>query len=149
MAVANDLRILASKAMVKQWQHGWRTADSGRFAHTIRPVVLVKPWFDGQAEERSFVTTISRVISGHRIVGDPICVCMMNYATVDHFIWECSRFEVERHQLLLGHATVNKKEGNTKSGSLRAAEVGSIEVMPQVPKGMWPKNMRKPFYFGF
>jgi hypothetical protein len=55
------------------------------------------------------VTTISRVMSGHcsiqthlerfRIVGDPICVCMMNYETVDHIIW--SRFEVERRQLLL------------------------------------------------
>jgi hypothetical protein len=25
--------------------------------------------------------------------------------------------------------------------------VGSIEDMPQVPKGMWPENMRKPFVF--
>jgi hypothetical protein len=65
------------------------------------------------------VTTISRVMSGHcsiqahllerfRIVGDPICVCMMNYETVDHIIW--SRFEVERRQLLLGLAAVNIKE---------------------------------------
>jgi hypothetical protein len=45
-----------------------------------------------------------------RIVGDPICVCMMNYETVDHIIWECSRFEVERRQLLLGLAAVNVVE---------------------------------------
>jgi hypothetical protein len=45
------------------------------------------------------------------IVGDPICVCMMNDETVDHIIWECSRFEDERHQLLLGLAAVNMKEG--------------------------------------
>jgi hypothetical protein len=32
--------------------------------HSIRPGVSVKAWFDGQAEERSFVTTISRVMSG-------------------------------------------------------------------------------------
>jgi hypothetical protein len=66
------------------------------------------------------VTTISRVMSSHclirahlerfRIVGDSICVCMMNYETVD-LIWECSRFEVERRQLLLGLATVNIEEG--------------------------------------
>jgi hypothetical protein len=66
------------------------------------------------------VTTISRVMSDHcsirahlerfRIVGDPICVCMMNYETVDHIIWECSRFEDERRQLLLGLAAVNIKE---------------------------------------
>jgi hypothetical protein len=44
------------RAMVKQWHHGWRTGNTGRFAHLIRPVVSVKPWFDGHAEERSFVT---------------------------------------------------------------------------------------------
>jgi hypothetical protein len=83
----------------------------------MRPVVSVKPWFTDQVEKRSFVTTISRVMFGHcsirahldrfRIVGDPICLCMMNYETVDYIIWECSRFEVERRQLLFGLATVN------------------------------------------
>jgi hypothetical protein len=117
MTVANDHKILARQAMVKQWQHVWRTGDIGRFVHSLQPVVLVKPWFDGQVEERSFVTTISRVMSGHcsnrahlerfRIVGDPICVCMMNYETVDHIIWECSRFNNERRQLLLGLAAGN------------------------------------------
>jgi hypothetical protein len=58
MTVAKDHRILVRQAMVKQWQHVWRTGDTGRFAHSIRPVVSVKPWFDGQAEERSFVTTL-------------------------------------------------------------------------------------------
>jgi hypothetical protein len=71
----------------------------------------------------SFVTTISSVMSGHcsirahldrfKIVSDPTCVCMMNYETVDHIIWECSRFEVERRKLLLGLAAVNIKEGTT------------------------------------
>jgi hypothetical protein len=27
--------------------------------------------------------------------------------------------------------------------------VGSIEVMPQVPKGMWPENMNEPFFVLF
>jgi hypothetical protein len=58
MTVAKDHRILVRQAMVKQWQHVWRTGDTGRFAHSIRSVVSVKPWFDGQAEERSFVTTL-------------------------------------------------------------------------------------------
>jgi hypothetical protein len=80
-----------------------------------------KPWFDEKAEKRSFSTTISRVNSGHRsirahlerfrIVGDPICVCLMNFETVDHIICEYSRFEVERRQLLLGLAAMNIKEG--------------------------------------
>jgi hypothetical protein len=33
MAVANDHRILARQAMVKQWQYVWWTGDTGRFAH--------------------------------------------------------------------------------------------------------------------
>jgi hypothetical protein len=121
MTVANDHRILARQAMVKQVQHVWRTGVTGGFAHSIQPVVLVKPWFDGQAEERSFVTTISRVMSDHCsipahlerfiIVGDPICVCMMNSETVNHIIWECSRLENERRQLLLDLAAVNVKKG--------------------------------------
>jgi hypothetical protein len=64
---------------------------------------------------------------------------MMNYETVDHIIWECSRFEDERRQR-------KYKRGNTNPGSLRASEVGSIEVKPQVPKGMWPENMNEPFF---
>jgi hypothetical protein len=44
MSVANDHGILARQAMVKQWQHVWRTGDTGRFDHSIRPGVSVKPW---------------------------------------------------------------------------------------------------------
>jgi hypothetical protein len=50
MTVGNDHRILATQAMVKQWQHGSRTGDTGQFAHSIRPMVSVKPLFDGQVE---------------------------------------------------------------------------------------------------
>jgi hypothetical protein len=63
----------------------------------------------------------------------------MNYETVDHIIWECSRFEDERRGR-------KYKRRNTNPGSLRASEVGSIEFMPQVPKGMWPENMNEPFF---
>jgi hypothetical protein len=43
MTVVNDHRILARRAMVKQWQHGLRARDTGRFAHLKPPVVSVKP----------------------------------------------------------------------------------------------------------
>jgi hypothetical protein len=45
MTVANDHMISIRQAMVKQWQHVWRTGDTGRFAHSIQPVVSVKPFF--------------------------------------------------------------------------------------------------------
>jgi hypothetical protein len=38
MTVANDHRIVARQTMIKQWQQFWRTGDTGRFAHSIRPV---------------------------------------------------------------------------------------------------------------
>jgi hypothetical protein len=75
-----------------------------------------------------------------------LCIMYDEFQTIDHIIWECSRFEVETRQILLGLGSEYKRE-NTNPGSLRASEVGSIEVMPQVLKGMWPKNMRKPFFY--
>jgi hypothetical protein len=66
-----------------------------------QPISYVWPLLDSSS---------SRTI--YMIVGDPICVCMIKYETVDHIIWECSRFENERRQLLLGLAAVNVKEGS-------------------------------------
>jgi hypothetical protein len=75
--------------------------------------------FDGQAilvdlliqsEERLCDNTIRAHLEQFRIYGDPICVCMMNYETVDHIIWKCSRFEVERRQLILRLAAVTIEE---------------------------------------
>jgi ribonuclease HI len=35
MTVANDHRIVAKQEMLKQWQHVWRTGDTGQFSHSI------------------------------------------------------------------------------------------------------------------
>jgi hypothetical protein len=69
----------------------------GQFAYSILPKVSLRPWFKGQKEERRFVTSVSRITSGHssvwshldrfRIVEDPMCVCLKDYETVDHLIW--------------------------------------------------------------
>jgi hypothetical protein len=45
----------------------------------------------------------------------------------------------------VGNRGSEYRRGNTNPGSLRALEVGSIEVMPKVPEGMWPENMKNPF----
>jgi hypothetical protein len=39
------------------------------------------------------------------------------------------------------------KKGTISPGSLRTSEVGSIEIMPQVPWRIWPENMRILFLF--
>jgi hypothetical protein len=86
-------------------------ADHGRFAHYILPRISLRPWFEGQKEDRSFVTSVSRIMSGHSsvrphldrfgIVEDPpMCVCLQIYETVDHLIWHCERFGSERHRLI-------------------------------------------------
>jgi hypothetical protein len=36
-----------------------------------------------------------------------MCVCADDYETVDHLIWHCERFQVERHRLIDAFATLN------------------------------------------
>jgi hypothetical protein len=101
-----DHRMLAKSDSLKQWQTDWDTAETGRFAHSIIPKVANKAWFEEHEEERNFVCTFSRIISGHtathahlnrfQILESPLCVCLENYETIDHLIWDCSRFETER-----------------------------------------------------
>jgi hypothetical protein len=85
-------------------------ADHGRFAQFILPIVSLRPWFEDRKEERSFVTSVSRIMSGHSsvrshlhrfgIVEGPMCVCLQDYETVDHLIWHCERFWSEKHRLV-------------------------------------------------
>jgi hypothetical protein len=69
-------------------------ADTDRFAHSILPKVSLRPWSKGQKEARSFVTSVSRIMSGHSsvrshldrfgVIEDPMCVCDSDdYETVD------------------------------------------------------------------
>jgi hypothetical protein len=105
-----DFQSLARPILLREWQRRWDLADHGRFAHSILPRVLLRPWFEGQKEERSFVTSVSRIISRHSsvrshldrfgIVEGPMCVCLQDYGTVDHLIWHCQRFGSERHRLI-------------------------------------------------
>jgi hypothetical protein len=83
--------------------------DTGRCSHSIFPDVTLWPWFEGQKEELSFVCTVSRVLSGHcsvrlhlgrfRIDEDLMCMCVCD-ETLDHLIWHCKRYWLERHHLI-------------------------------------------------
>jgi hypothetical protein len=93
---ASDFQSLARPALMRAWQAKWGSADTGRFTHSIFPDVTLRPWFEGQKEERSFVYTVSRVLSEHcsvrshlcvfRINEDLICVCAGDYEAVGHLI---------------------------------------------------------------
>jgi hypothetical protein len=73
-------------ALMRAWQAKWDSVVTGRFAHSIFPDVTLRPWFEGQKEQRSFVCTVSRVLSEHcsvrshlgrfQIVEDLMCVCV-------------------------------------------------------------------------
>jgi hypothetical protein len=45
------------------------------------------------------------------MVEDLICVCAEDYETVDHLIWQCERFRVERHCLIDALAALNVSIG--------------------------------------
>jgi hypothetical protein len=93
-------------------------ADTGRIAYFILSKVSLCPWFEGQNEEKSFITSVSRIMSGHssfrshldgfQIVEDPKCVCLKDYETVDHLIWHCEMFGSEIHRLIECHQMLSR-----------------------------------------
>jgi hypothetical protein len=99
---ASDFQNLARPVLMRAWQAKWDSTGTGRFAHFIFPDATLRLWFEGQKEERRFVCTVSRFLSGHcsvrshlarfRIVEDLICVGAGDYETMDHLIWHCERF---------------------------------------------------------
>jgi hypothetical protein len=69
-----------------------------------------KPWFKKLNAERHIITIINRMISNHTclrshlrrisILEIQICVCGVDYETVDHVLWRCRRFQAQRHHLV-------------------------------------------------
>jgi hypothetical protein len=116
-----DFQSLARPVLLREWQGRWDLADHGRFAHSILPRVSLRPWFEGQKEERSIVTSVSRIMSGHSSVRShwdrfgifegPMCVCRQDDETVDHLIWHCERFGPERHRLIDALSELNVLHG--------------------------------------
>jgi hypothetical protein len=60
-------------------------------------------------KDRKFVSTVSRIMSGHctarshlirfRIVEEAVCIFLKDYETVDHLIWHYEKFKTERRRL--------------------------------------------------
>jgi hypothetical protein len=102
---------LARSVLLRKWQGKWNAAYTGDFVHSILPSVSLRPWFEGQREDRKFVFTVLRIMSGHcirtprshlsrfKIVERAICLCLKDYEKVDHLIWHCERFESEKRRL--------------------------------------------------
>jgi hypothetical protein len=58
-----DFQGLARSVLLREWQGKWDAAETGRFTHSILPKVSLRPWFEGQREDRKFVSTVSRIMS--------------------------------------------------------------------------------------
>jgi hypothetical protein len=41
----SDFQSLARPVLLREWQRKWDLADHGRFAHSILPIVSLRPWF--------------------------------------------------------------------------------------------------------
>jgi hypothetical protein len=98
-----DFQGLIRSVLLREWKEKWNAAYTGRFAHSMLLKVSLRPSFEGQRENKNFVSTVSRIMSGHctarshlsrfRIFEGAICMYLRDYETVDHLIWQCVRFE--------------------------------------------------------
>jgi hypothetical protein len=91
----NDFKITAKQQMKQKWQLKWKNSDTRRMAHSIFPNIATKPWFNEIQEERGVKLAVRSHLNRFQIVDDPLCECQHNYETVDHILWECSRYDRE------------------------------------------------------
>jgi hypothetical protein len=60
-----DFQGLARSVLLRDWQAKRNAADTDRFLHSILPKFSLRPWFEGQREDKKFVSTVSIIMSGH------------------------------------------------------------------------------------
>jgi hypothetical protein len=46
------------------------------------------------------IALFDRILVDFELLKDLMCVFAEDYETVDHLIWQCERFRVERHRLI-------------------------------------------------
>jgi hypothetical protein len=84
-----------------------RRSRHWKFAHFIIPRVSLWHWFEGKKEDRKFVSTVSRIMSGHcrsqsnrfRIVEEAMVCVLEELCNSVSLIWYCEKFETERRRL--------------------------------------------------
>ena len=69
-----------------------------------------KPWYYNKSLPREIVSTVNRCRSGHyqlasslariQIVSTPSCICGHDFEDVNHILWQCPRFDMQRQELL-------------------------------------------------
>jgi hypothetical protein len=81
-----------ARSLASDLQGKWDDVNTSRFTHSILPNVSLRPWFEDQREDRKFVSTVSRITSGHY-------AARSHYGTVDYLICHCKRLETQRRHL--------------------------------------------------
>jgi hypothetical protein len=141
-----DFQGLARSGLLREWQGKWDAADTGRFAHSILSKVFLRPWFDGQREDRKFVSTVSRIMSGHCAARshlsrfgsaeEAMYVSLGDYETVNQLIWHCGRFETEVPSNQCTSCT-GCAAWDSCPGFVCLEEVTGVEVLSGFPWKSW------------
>ena len=75
------------------------------------------PWFAGKNLNRNFISTFSRIRANHynlaaslariKIVSSPTCQCGMADEDINHVLWQCSLYDIQRSKLIKGLRKLN------------------------------------------
>jgi hypothetical protein len=139
-----DFQGLARSVLLKKWQGRWDAADTGRFTHFIPGKVSVWPWFENHMKNGKFVSTVSRIMSGHcaarshfsrfGIVEGVMCVCLGDYETVDHLIWHCGDRKVPSNRCT---RCTRCAAWDSCPGFVCLEELSGVEVLSGFPWKSW------------
>jgi hypothetical protein len=94
-SVYRDVLPIAKQRMVNKWQKSWEVAKTGKFAHSIFPMVSLRPWFEEWSTERKLITTVSRIIAGHCGVRKGSALLMEARVCVSRGSWDCRPYNME------------------------------------------------------
>jgi hypothetical protein len=83
-----DFQGLARSVLLREWQGKWNSADTGRYGHSILQKVSLRPWFEGQREDRKLVSTMSKIMSGHCTVRSHLSIFRIVEGAIYIYVWK-------------------------------------------------------------
>lgn len=106
---------------LENWQKSWNEGELGRWCYSINPKVKTEPWFKGLNLNRSFIQTISRLMSNHYaldahfyrigLAGSNVCSCGEGFLDIEHLVWSCPEYNCARSQLSVALEAISRRPG--------------------------------------
>jgi hypothetical protein len=63
LVLSVNFQDLVRSILQREWHGKWDAANTERFTHSILPRFCLRPWFEGQREDRKVVSTVPRIMS--------------------------------------------------------------------------------------